>query len=221
MVYNKHNTTYVESQIDCFTLPTDLWTWEQTHRGCRGWAPACETSDHLRRRQAQWGTRTREGFLPPAQAVDAAAALAPAELFPFPVHGLPRPPTPLSTVKTYSCWIMKDIYTRGTDMPFIYIHWPADSFQLYFMRKYWMLFRLCIQKLLFLVTLHQDKHTKFTVYNVLSPTKQPTLDFWLPILIFESLIKIKSKISILANNEKLMHTLFQNHLKYIFGILVL
>lgn len=41
-------------------------------------------SDHLRRRQAQWGTQTLAGFLPPARAVDAAAAaLAPAELLPF------------------------------------------------------------------------------------------------------------------------------------------
>lgn len=41
-------------------------------------------SDHLRRRQAQWGTQILEGFLPPARAVDAAAAaLAPAELLPF------------------------------------------------------------------------------------------------------------------------------------------
>lgn len=41
-------------------------------------------SDHWRRRQAPWGTQRLEGFLPPAQAVDAAAAaLAPAELWPF------------------------------------------------------------------------------------------------------------------------------------------
>lgn len=83
-------------------LLTHLWTWERTHRDCRGWAPACETSAHLRRRWAQWGTRTREGFLPPAQAVGAAAALAPAELYPFPVHGLPGPPHP-SLYKLSSC----------------------------------------------------------------------------------------------------------------------
>lgn len=79
----------------CFPPSTDLWTWGRTHRDCRGWAPACGTSARLHRRRAQWGTQTREGFLPPAQAVDAAAALAPAELFPFPVHWLPGPPTPL------------------------------------------------------------------------------------------------------------------------------
>lgn len=58
-------------------------------------------SDHLHRRQSQWGTQILEGFLPPAQAVDAAAALAPAELLPFlrPQSASDPPPLYQQTIK--------------------------------------------------------------------------------------------------------------------------
>lgn len=96
---NKEAAPLNVNNLPCFTtiqkarpiLQADLWTWGRTHKDCRGWAPACERTAHRHKRWAQWGKRTREGFLPPAQAVDAAAAaLAPAALRPRPVHSLPE-----------------------------------------------------------------------------------------------------------------------------------
>lgn len=46
---------------------------------------------HLRRKPAQWGTQTLEGFPPLGQAADSASALAQAELTSSSLYRIPTP----------------------------------------------------------------------------------------------------------------------------------